>query len=246
MDGLGGCATIAPHDEHTHRVGFLFTGCDGGEATTDAGGGGSDSGTMRDGGGGTDSGTDDEDAGPGTDAGPGDDAGPPSCSATLAPTGDVPDLIISEIDPGSFIEVFNTTGADITITADQFQLCSRPAYTLLSTVGGGVVVPAGGFAELDWPGSFADTDGGGEIALYEAPGDFFAASNLLDFVCWGANPHSGDSSRLDVAQTGDRWSGDCAPAITGGGSLVRVAGNDGNLAAHYAVSATPTPETCAP
>ena len=183
----------------------------------------------------------------GSDAGPAD-AG--TCSPALVVLDDgtgasgavgLPSLVISEIDPGSFIELFNTTGADIALSGSSMQLCSPFSYAALSSLAGGVTVPAGGYAELPWPSTFSDVDAGGEVILY-ASGSFGADTAILDFVCWGTDPHG---TRMSQAVAVGKWVGPCAAAIGAGDSLVRVTATTGTNAASYS-TATPTPETCAP
>jgi hypothetical protein len=225
-------------------VGLALCACDGGEeeidaGMTDAGNPGTDAGRFDAGG--------DEDAGPQVDAGPRVDAGPITCTEpSLDPVADAtgtPDLIISEIDPGSFIEVFNTTSAPIALGAPStFQFCSPFTYQPLATLAPGVVVAPGGYAQLPWPSAFDDTDAGGEIILF-ASSDFGTNENIMDFVCWGTNPHS---SRMGQATAISKWSNACLGAITAGRSLQRVAATDGASAASYVTDATPTPETCTP
>jgi hypothetical protein len=153
-----------------------------------------------------------------------------------------PALVISEIDPGTFIEVYNTTSSDIPLSSTAYQLCSPFVYAALATLGAGVVVPARGYATLPWPGSFSDTEAGGEISLY-TNGSFADPLAVMSFVCWGTNPHG---TRKSTAEAGGRWSGPCASAITAGRSIARTPGNTGSTSRDYSTAATPSPETCGP
>jgi hypothetical protein len=188
------------------------------------------------------------------------DAGPPPlpmCTATLTVTSDggggsgfgaPQDLVISEINPGDYIELYNNTDTDFVIDASTPHLfCSPFRYVSLSTLAPGTVIPARGFAQLPFPAAYAtgpaaDTDAGGEIILY-ARGPFISP-NIIDFVCWGVNPHG---TRKTEAEAVDKWiaSTPCAPAITGG-AIHRVTGTAGNLAAHYDTTSAPSPMTCRP
>lgn len=153
----------------------------------------------------------------------------------------VPDLVISEIDPGTYIELFNTTDADIALSGSAIQLCSRPAYSALSARAPSVTVPAGGYATIPWPPTFMDVDAGGEIILY-ANSSFATNTAILDYVCWGSIPHM---SRKDQAEAVGKWSGDCAPALSAG-SIARLASTTGTSASDYTVTETRTGNDCTP
>jgi hypothetical protein len=147
----------------------------------------------------------------------------------------LPSVVISEINPGNYIELFNTTASDFNTTGYWF--CSPFVYSQV----GAVVVPAGGYATVAWPGIFTDTDAGGEIQLYRS-GSFGTSTDILDFVCWGVNPHG---SRSAQAVAVGKWGGGCAPALAGG-AIHREVGTDGNASADYDVTAAPTPSNCVP
>jgi hypothetical protein len=172
------------------------------------------------------------------------------CPATLAVQDDgsgasggvpIPDLVISEINPGDYIELFNTTGTPIMLGNGSFQFCSPFTYQALSTLAPSVVVPAGGFATVPWPGTFTDVDAGGEILLYSVA-NFGVDTNILDFTCWGVNPHM---SRKTQAENINKWSGAC-PAALGNGALHRNVSTQGNAAADYDVTGAPTGANCTP
>jgi hypothetical protein len=195
------------------------------------------------------------------DAGPPDadttpDASPPDafvCSPDLSPADDGSDtahqaLMFSEINPGDYIELYNNTSAPIALGGSAFQFCSPFNYCDLSTLAAGVTVPAHGYATVPWPtagtcfSSFADTNAGGEIILYIS-GATHAAADIMQFVCWGSG-HGGLSRKTEAESVG-KWSGACAPAITGG-SIHRIVGSDGLSAADYNTSAAPSPMNCTP
>jgi hypothetical protein len=148
------------------------------------------------------------------------------------------DLVISELSvDANFVELFNRTDADMSLTAlATHQWCSFPSYKALST--NSVTVPAKGYATIPYP--FAGASGaGGELVLYK-DANYTAAASVLDYLCWG----TGGTSRKTVAETAGKWSGACAAAIPSGASLERTVGSAGTSAGDYAVQATPTPETC--
>ena len=166
------------------------------------------------------------------------------CDPDLAPLDDgsgvfgavgLPAVVISEINPGDYIELFNTTASDFNTTGYWF--CSPFTYTQV----GAVVVPAGGYATVPWPGVFTDSDAGGEIQLYKSS-LFGISTDILDFVCWGTNPHA---TRVSQANAVGKWSGPCAPAVVNG-AIHRKVGTAGTSASDYDVVAAPTPSNCVP
>jgi hypothetical protein len=164
----------------------------------------------------------------------------PDLAVPSAPT--PPALVISEIDPGTFIELYNTTSSDIALSSVPYQFCSPFVYAAVASLGAGVTVPAHGYANLPWPAGFSDTEAGGEVSLYTS-GAYADPTAVMSFVCWGTNPHG---TRKSTAETGGRWSGACAGAITAGRSIARRPSTTGTLATDWATDATPSPETCGP
>ncbi len=154
----------------------------------------------------------------------------------------IPNLVISEIAPGMHIELFNTTGSAIALSGVSHQLCAPFLYVTLSSLAPTVTVPAGGYAIVPWPSSFgATTAAAGEVMLY-ANGSFGDNTAILDYVCWGASP----GGRLAQAMAISKWSGACAPALTGG-AIHRIAMRAGDLATHYDTTSPPSPANmCVP
>lgn len=147
----------------------------------------------------------------------------------------LPPVVISEINPGDYIELFNTTASDFNTTGYWF--CSPFFYTQV----GAVVVPAGGYATIPWPMVFTDTDAGGEIQLFKS-GSFGTSTDILDFVCWGTNPHP---TRVAQANAVGKWAGPC-PAVLATGAIHRKVGTKGTSAADYDVASAPSPSNCVP
>jgi hypothetical protein len=201
-------------------------------------GGDTDAGADVDAGAAVDAGTDtdagnDADAGADVDAGAADDAGSATDAGSAAPlhcSGST--LFIADIDPGASILLFNPTGADISLSG--YQLCSMPVYVPITGT-----VPARGSLSVPWPGSFTDTNAGGEVALYNS-GSFGSAAAQIDFVCWGTG-HS--PSRKSVAEADGDWTGPCVGAVTGA-SLTRLPDTDGSGASSYSASDDLSPVTC--
>ncbi|MEM9190501.1 MAG: lamin tail domain-containing protein [Myxococcota bacterium] len=154
-----------------------------------------------------------------------------------------PPLVISEIDPGDFIELYNRTSQPIPLMGDSYQLCSSPMYIDLAMLAPGVTVPANGYATIPWPMGFTDNDAGGEIILY-SEADFTDSTNILDFVCWGTVPHA---SRLSEAAMLEKWTAsDCGGALTAG-SIQRIPNRIGDEPDDYSRSDPPSPaDQCVP
>ncbi len=157
------------------------------------------------------------------------------------PPGGIPDIIISEIKPQEYIEVFNTTAFDIELSAVGWQWCAPFQYTAVATP---VTVPAGGYVTLDWPSPFFTnpTESDGEVILY-MDSFFNSNSSLLDFVCWGS---PSPSRRTTQGAGSGKWSGPCASSIPSGGAIHRKIGTDGTSAGSYDVTAPPSAMTCTP
>ena len=176
----------------------------------------------------------------GSDSGGSDAAA--SCD-DLQPTG-ATDLVVSEINPGDYVELFNPTSADITLNATtNYKLCNFPSYTQSLA---GVTVPAKGYATIDWPSGggldFGD-ESDAELGLYKGVTsfEFNDESKLIDYICWGS--HSG--GRKDVAETGGAWTGPCASAFAVGSALHRELNTPGNSAGNYEAG-TPSAQNCSP
>jgi hypothetical protein len=177
------------------------------------------------------------------------------CDAVLNPISDGSSatrraLVISEINPGDYIELFNTTAAPIALGSSPYWLASPHSYCGLAQLAPGITVPAWGFATVPWPSptsgcyaSFADTDAGGEIILY-LDSTFSADDHIMDFVCWGVNPHF---SRQSQAYATGKWTSPalCAPALSNG-AIHHLANTDGIDASDYDTTSPPTPMNCAP
>lgn len=149
----------------------------------------------------------------------------------------LPAVVISEIKPGpgGYIEYFNTTAAPFNVSP--WWLCSPFDYA-----GAGLImVPAGGYVTIPWPANFSDTATGGEVILYKSS-LFGTNTEILDFVCWGVNPHG---SRITQAVAVGKWSGACCAALTNG-AIHRKIGTKGTVAADYDVTSPPSPMNCTP
>jgi hypothetical protein len=173
-----------------------------------------------------------------------------ACAADLIPLDDgsgsngavgLPTLVMSEIDPGGYIELFNTTNNPIALGASTQWLCSPFAYEQLSTLAPSVTVPAHGYAVIPWPASFTGPgDAGGEVILYSSS-SFGTSTHILDFVCWGTYTNS----RKGQAESVGKWAGACDSALANG-SIHRNIATTGTTASHYNTALAKSPMTCAP
>ena len=164
-----------------------------------------------------------------------------ACSASLNVLDDgsgangtvgLPDLVMSEISPGNYIEVFNTTLAAIPLNAAPHWLCSPFAYAQLATLAPTTTVPAGGFATIPWPTSFTDVDAGGEVLLY-ASAAFNDNTQILDFSCWGVNPPRHAQSQAEAV---GKWLGGMQRgAVVFGDSSQRIDDRGNGRGLHYDV-----------
>jgi len=120
----------------------------------------------------------------------------------------LPALVISEVNPGNYVELFNTTGSDI-VLPNVFWLCSHFQYAQVAGT-----VPAHGYATVLWPANLTTAvDAAGEMMLYRT--SFFGTStDILDYIIWG-NPVLAGTRKSQALAVG-KWSGANAPAITGG------------------------------
>lgn len=159
------------------------------------------------------------------------DAGNTDAGTTATHCGGA-NLIIEDVEPGTSITLFNPTSAPIALTG--YQLCQQPQYSPITGS-----VPAGGTLVVDWPASFADTNAGGEVAVYTSR-SFTSATALVAFVCWGTGH---PETRRNIAEMDGDWSGACAGAITGG-SLTRIPDTDGRGASSYDPTGASAALTC--
>jgi hypothetical protein len=156
----------------------------------------------------------------------------------------IPDLVISEIAPGAYLELYNTTGSPIALSGTTHQLCEPFNYADLATLAPTATVPALGYAVVPWPSAFtAGSATAGEVMLYSGL-PFSTSTLILDYVCWGGV--GAPSGRLTQATGVGKWSGTC-PAALAGGAIHRRPGTAGTTAADYdVVSARSNADTCVP
>jgi CSLREA domain-containing protein len=170
-------------------------------------------------------------------------APPPACASRLDPTDDQTgiqvDLLLSEVAPTKHIELYNPGPVPIALGSVLHQLNSEPEREALNALGLGVIVPARGYARMPWPSSFSDQTSGGEVILFKN-GDFNNSQNMVDFTCWGTNPHA---SRKAQAEAVGKWAGACAPPLAVD-ALHRRRGTNGKTAQSYDAVSPSSPMDC--
>ncbi len=147
-------------------------------------------------------------------------------------------LVISEVRPGEFIELFNTSFQAVSLDNVQQQLVSLDASQSVSQLAVGKSVAARGYVRLDWPAAFAATTDAGELVLYrDGAGGFQNAAKIDDFLTWG---DIGSGGHKALAESFGKWSGDAAPSLAAG-SIHRIPGTAGNSATSYNTQAPGSP-----
>jgi hypothetical protein len=149
-------------------------------------------------------------------------------------TGIATPVIISEVNPGDYIEFFNPGTSAFNLTG--WWMCSPFNYS----PAGAIIVPAGGYMTIPWPLGFPDTDAGGEIMLYKSA-NFGISTDIVDYVCWGAS----NQFRYNQAIAVGKWVGACAPALVNG-AIHRKTNTTGTGVASYDVTLAPSPMNCVP
>lgn len=148
----------------------------------------------------------------------------------------LPALVISEVNPGNYVELFNTTQSAIVLPSI-YWLCSHFVYAQVAGT-----VPAGGYATVPWPANFTSAvDANGEMMLYRSA-NFGASTDILGYVIWG-NPIA--PTRKSQALAVGKWIGANAPSITNG-AIHRRVGVQGNKPAEFDAAAAISPLNCTP
>jgi len=148
-------------------------------------------------------------------------------------TGIATPIVISQVDPGNFVEFFNPGAVNFNTTG--WWLCSPFVYSALS-----VTVNAGSYKTVPWPAGFADNDAGGEIMLYKTS-NFGNSNDIVDYVPWGAS----NGFRLGQAQAVGKWVGAAFPAaLPAGGSIHRINNTTGTGPSSYDTTLPSNPRNC--
>lgn len=167
----------------------------------------------------------------------------PVCPA-LTPTTDGSgrqDLVISELRPGTFIELYNNTAAAINFPTSTFGLQAEAATYALSAEAG--MIASHAYKTIAWPAAFAISDMNGEMGLFQniaMASDYTVAANLVDYLCWGGNT----PANLTFAQGAMKWTASCTDELAAS-SIKRLVSTDGLAKASYDAAGTPDPRNCA-
>lgn len=153
-------------------------------------------------------------------------------------------LVLSEVAPGQFLELFNNTDADLVLADQSWGAASGSGRLVFTGDAGTVKVPARGYATVPWDAALKAERGNGELALYigvTGDADFDVAEKLVGYVCWG----DGDHLQRALAGMAGKWDGACAAALTGT-AIRRLAEVSGAAAAGFLVDAAADPTACSP
>lgn len=176
------------------------------------------------------------------------DAPPQPVCVDLAPVDDGTGrqaLLLSELSPTVFIELFNATGAALTLDQGDWGLQARGVTFLLKDLAPVVTVPAHGYANFPWPAALLAGDAGGELALYSGvtvAADFDDQTKLVGYACWGTDA---EIARKQLAEDGGKWMGDCAAALSMS-ALRRKVATKGISAADFAADVAADKTACEP
>jgi FlgD Ig-like domain len=147
----------------------------------------------------------------------------------------LPALVISEVNPGDYIELFNTTGSDI-VLPNIYWLCSDLLYAQVAGT-----VPAGGYATVAWPANFTRANNtSGEMMIYDNF-DFLLDEDIMDYVIWGSPTFNRKGQAIAVG----KWVGENLTALTNG-AVHRKIGVTGTSAADYDNTSAPSAMNCTP
>jgi hypothetical protein len=176
------------------------------------------------------------------------DAPPAPVCVDLAPMSDGSGrqaLLLSELSPTAFIELFNATDADLALDQGDWGLQARAVTYFLKDLSPKVTVPAHGYAHFPWPAELLAADAGGELALYSgvtAAADFDDGSKLVGYACWGSDA---EIARKQLAEDSVKWSGDCAAALSRS-ALRRKVATKGVAATNFAADVPADKTACDP
>lgn len=169
-----------------------------------------------------------------------------TCALIVSASASPGALVISEIDlANDKIEIVNTGTSSIDMTGYFF--CNRftgspfyPAITtslidLANSSGSTLVVGAGQVITFQMTAAFIP-DASGEIGLYLNSSNFGSATNMVDYVGWGA-----DGTRDSVAAAKGIWASGTFVAVTGitaGQTIQLKQGLAGNSVDDYSLAAS--------
>ncbi len=117
----------------------------------------------------------------------------------------IPELIISEIVPGEYIELYNSAYAEINLSSADQYLVSGLHHVGVADLGSGQTIPARGYRQLAWPSEMSMSWESGELVLFrDNTSGFDDLTKIEDFVAWGESP---TDSRIEMATKARKWYG---------------------------------------
>ena len=117
----------------------------------------------------------------------------------------IPELIISEIVPGEYVELYNSEYTEVDLdSADQF-LVSGQHHVGVADLGSGESIPARGYRKLPWPNDMSMSWESGELLIFrDNLSGFEDLTKIDDFVAWGDSPAD---TRIELAEKAGKWWG---------------------------------------
>lgn len=117
----------------------------------------------------------------------------------------MPELVISEIVPGEYVELFNVTYAELELSSAQHVLVSGDHAVEVASLGQGQAIGRRDYLQLPWPTPITVSSESGEMVLFrDGLTGFHDARKIDDFVVWGTEVAG---SRIELAKSVNKWWG---------------------------------------
>ena len=117
----------------------------------------------------------------------------------------IPDLIVSEIVPNQYVELYNSAYQEVDLSSVNQFLVSGSHAVKVADLAGNQTIPARGYRQLGWPEGMSMSTQSGEMVLFrdDANGlrDF---TKIDDFVAWG---DTRPDSLIELAVQAGKWTG---------------------------------------
>ena len=142
----------------------------------------------------------------------------------------IPELLISEIVPGDYIEMYNTSFTESVDlgSADQV-LVSGSFEADIASLTDEVMAPRS-YHKFDWPPELSMSWESGELVLFrDNELGYDSGPNIDDFVAWGEEI---EYSRIDLARRFQQWEGEPDGTLDLG-AIQRIPGTIGNESHSY-------------
>jgi hypothetical protein len=139
------------------------------------------------------------------------------------------DLVIAQIKPGDFFELYNNSAASISLAARSVVLTTNSLARAFTSADGAIAPRT--YKSFAWSADLDGTAANGEMTMTTDGGV------IVDYACWGPG-----TPRSDVV-TANKWKNDCASALTAGG-IKRKTATAGVQAADYDTVAAVQARNC--